>query len=118
MLRVATDYNQVSVIDLTGEVGYPEVQEVRRVILSLLRKRQHRMILNFSGVNHIHYRSLDLLKKTLSHLKTFHGDLKVTGLSPYVRDIINFTGAADWIESFDTVAEAILSMRWREHTLH
>lgn len=108
-------YEDVAVIDLAGELGPLEIEQVGRVLFSLLHKRQRRMVLNFKGVEHVHYPSIYPLVDTISKLKLFHGDLKFAGMSDYTKRIFRFVGVGDFVENFETVPEAILSFRadWR-----
>ncbi len=108
-------YEDVAIIDLNGELGPQEMQQVGHTLFSLLRNRKTKMVLNFKEVEHIHYSSVPPLVEAIFKLKRFHGDLKFAGMSDYTRSIFKFMGAADYIENFRTVPEAVLAFRsgWR-----
>ncbi len=108
-------YEDVAVIDLQGELGLSEIERVTRTLFSLIRNRQNKLVLNFEGVEHVHYLSVRPLVDAMARLKHYKGDLKFAGMSDYTKMIFRFMGAQDFIENFDTVPEAVLAFRptWR-----
>lgn len=108
-------YEDVAVINLEGELGPQEIDQVGRTLISLLHKHQTKMVLNFQDVEHVHYPSIHFLTNTIIRLKRYSGDLKFAGMNPYTKSIFRFMGVTDSVENFDTVPEAVLAFRsdWR-----
>jgi anti-anti-sigma factor len=109
------NYEDVSILHLTGELGPREIERVGRALLSLLRKHKTKMVLDFQEVDHIHYPSIRPLVETIAKLRRYRGDLKFAGMNDYTQRIFRFVGASDFVENFETVPDAVLSFRsdWR-----
>lgn len=108
-------YEDVAVINLEGELGPQEIDQVGRTLISLLHKHQTKMVLNFQGVEHVHYPSIHPLINAIMKLKRYSGDLKFAGMNSYTKSIFRFMGVTDSVENFETVPEAVLAFRsdWR-----
>lgn len=117
MLNLHT-YEDISVIELHGELGPSEVERVTQTLFSLMRKHRNKMVLNFEDVEHVHYLSIQTLVETLVKLKGLQGDLKFAGMSDYTKTIFRFVGVQDFVENFDTVSEAVLAFRPNWRTWH
>lgn len=109
------NYEDVAVINLEGELGPQEMDQVGRTLLSLLHKHTTKMILNFQDVDHVQYPSIHPLLNAITKLRRFQVDLKFAGMNDYTKRIFRFMGVGDSVENFETVPEAVLAFRsdWR-----
>ncbi len=74
-------------------------------LVTLLRARRTRIVLDFGRVDHVSYRDASQLASEFALVRSYHGDMRVAGLSPYVRDILVFAGLSGFLETrtFDSV---------------
>lgn len=99
----------VSVIDISGDIDFREMIRIKDVIASLIEKDQTRVVLNLKAVDHINYLSIGLLVERLRLLRNLNGDLKLAGMSPFVRDIFKVVGMDQFFEEYISLEEAIES---------
>ncbi|MBI1909768.1 MAG: STAS domain-containing protein [Deltaproteobacteria bacterium] len=103
------NYSDISVIEPTGELGRREIAELCQTIDSLLQSDWVRIVLNLSQVTHLHYAAIGHLVNSLLHLRLADGDLKLAHLDPYNKKIFQFAGIHNYFETYDSLAEAVLS---------
>lgn len=99
----------ISVIDVTGDIDFREMIRIKDVIGSLIDKERTKVILNLKAVDHINYLSIGLLVERLRLLRNLNGDLKLAGMSPYVRDIFKVVGMDQFFEEYTSLEDAIES---------
>lgn len=99
----------ISVIDVTGDIDFREMIRIKDVIGSLIEKERIKVILNLKAVDHINYLSIGLLVERLRLLRNLNGDLKLAGMSPYVRDIFKVVGMDQFFEEYVSLEDAIES---------
>jgi anti-anti-sigma regulatory factor len=89
---------EVAVLEMGGTMAGPDFKTLHRHLVSLLRGRRRRILLDFRRVDHVSYRDATLLAREFDLVHSYNGDLKVAGLSPYVRDILVFAGLGGFLE--------------------
>lgn len=99
----------ISVIDISGDIDFREMIRIKDVIGSLIEKDQTKVVLNLKAVDHINYLSIGLLVERLRLLRNLNGDLKLSGMSPFVRDIFKVVGMDQFFEEYTSLEEAIES---------
>ena len=82
----------ISVIDLVGDIDFREMVRIKDVIGCLIEKDRTKVVLNLKSVDHINYLSIGLLLERLKLLRNLNGDLKLAGMSPFLRDIFKVVG--------------------------
>lgn len=101
--------HDISVLHLFGEVSFLEIDQIERVLSSLKRSRNHKVILDMANVDHIHYVVAKRLVSNAIQLRAESGDLKLVSLNPDTKNIFRFTGADQHLEDYATISEGILS---------
>lgn len=91
---------ETAVVEMAGTMAASDFGSLHRHLVDLLRGRRRRILLDFHGVEHVSYRDASLLAREFDLVRSYDGDLKVAGLSPYVRDILIFAGLAGFLESY------------------
>lgn len=86
-------------LEMDGSMAASDFGALHRHLVGLLRGRRRRILLDFHGVDHVSYRDASLLAREFDLVRSYDGDLKVAGMSPYVRDILVFAGLAGFLES-------------------
>lgn len=99
----------ISVIDVTGDIDFREMIRIKDVIGALIDKDQTKVVLNLKAVDHINYLSIGVLVERLRLLRNLNGDLKLAGMSPFVRDIFKVVGMDQFFEEYTSLEEAIES---------
>jgi len=97
---------RVTVVYLDGELGLPELAEVSEELLRLASAGRARVVLDLSGVPHLDYRGVRALAARAQLLRRQGGDLKLSGLSPYLEAIVRAAGAHSMVERFASAGEA------------
>lgn len=106
MFRYAAD---VSILSLAGEVDRWEGGQLLRKITQLLDRQWVKIVLDLGEVEHIHYTILPQLLQACVFSQLSNGGIKLVNVSPYHRRLLELAGVHDGFETYDSVAEAILS---------
>lgn len=96
-------------MNLEGEVDAAKMAEVDRVIGQLVKGEMYGLILNFESVEHVHFTILAMLAEEKRRLQSFGGDLRLAGLSDYLKNIFRTTGMLEEFQVFDTALQAAKS---------
>jgi anti-anti-sigma factor len=89
----------VSTIEVSGEIDRGLMRELCALIGSLIDENRTRVVLDFSRVEHLHYQGIALLTERAKQLRSLGGDLRIVGVSPYVRDIFRALDAERLFQS-------------------
>lgn len=104
-----TKVHDISVLHLFGEVSLMELDQIERVLSSLKKTQNHKVILDMTSVDHIHYQVVKKLVENAITLRSRNGDLKLVNVNTDARNIMQFTGADQYLEDYATISEGILS---------
>lgn len=104
-----TKVHDISVLHLFGEVSLLEIDQIERVLNSLKRSQNRKIILDMTSVDHIHYLVVKKLVENAIHLRSQNGDLKLVNMCPDAKCVMQFTGADQYLEDYATISEGILS---------
>lgn len=96
-------------MNLEGEIDAAKMAEIGRVIGQLVKGEMYGLILNFEAAEHIHFTMLPALVEEKKRLQSFGGDLRLAGLSEYIKNIFRTTGVLDEFQVFDTAQQAAKS---------
>ncbi|MBI2999037.1 MAG: STAS domain-containing protein [Deltaproteobacteria bacterium] len=99
----------ISVIDVSGDIDFREMIKIKDVIGALIERDQTKVVLNLKAVDHINYLSIGVLVERLRLLRNLNGDLKLAGMSPFLRDIFKVVGMDQFFEEYTSLEEAIES---------
>src|SRR3989337_1358869 len=103
------DKIKVYQMNLEGEVDAGKISEIDRVIGQLVKGEMYGLILNFEAVEHIHFTILPTLVEEKKRLQSFGGDIRLAGMSDYIKNIFRTTGILDGFQVFDTAQQAAKS---------
>jgi len=92
----------ISVIDVTGDIDFREMIRIKNAIGSLIEKERTKVVLNLKAVDHINYLSIGVLLERLKLLRNLNGDLrdifKVVCMDRFFEE---YTSLEDAVASFD-----------------
>lgn len=96
-------------MNLEGEVDPAKMAEIGRVIGQLIKGEMYGLILNFESAEHIHFTILPALVEEKRRLQSFGGDIRLAGMSDYLKNIFRTTGVLEEFLVFDTPQQAAKS---------
>jgi anti-sigma B factor antagonist len=96
-------------MNLEGEIDAAKMAELNRVIGQLIKGEMYGLILNFESVEHVHFTVLAALVEEKKRLQSFGGDIRLAGMSDYVKNIFRTTGVLEGFQVFDTAQQAAKS---------
>lgn len=97
---------RVEVLLLEGELGPDELAQLCAELGQKLVRGTRNVVLDFGEVPHLHYRGVKGLLERAEAFRRAGGDVKLSGLSPYLGAILRAAGAADAFESYRHPADA------------
>lgn len=100
---------KVYLMNLEGEVDAAKMAEINRVIGQLIKGEMYGLILNFESAEHVQFTILPMLVEEKRRLQSFGGDIRLAGLSDYLKNIFRTTGVLEEFQVFDTVQQAAKS---------
>jgi len=96
-------------MNLEGEIDAAKMVEIDRVIGQLIKGEMYGLIMNFESVEHIHFTILPALVEEKKRLQSFGGDLRLAGMSDYIKNIFQTTGVLEQFQFFNTAHMAAKS---------
>lgn len=96
-------------MNLEGEVDAGKMAEINRVIGQLIKGEMYGLILNFESAEHVHFTILPALVEEKKRLQSFGGDVRLAGMSDYLKNIFRTTGVLEEFQVFDTGQQAAKS---------
>jgi anti-anti-sigma factor len=96
-------------MNLEGEIDPAKMAEIGRVIGQLIKGEMYGLILNFELAEHIHFTTLSALVEEKRRLQSFGGDIRLAGMSDYIKNIFRTTGVLEEFQVFDTAQQAARS---------
>jgi anti-anti-sigma factor len=96
-------------MNLDGEVTADKMAEISRVVGQLIKGEMFGMILNFEAVEHVHFGILSSLVEEKKRLQSFGGDIRLAGLSDYLKNIFKTTGVLEEFQVFANAQQAAKS---------
>lgn len=101
--RRATATSRVMTMVLEGEIGLDEMADVTAMVFRLHKNGVSQVVIDFSEVSHFDYRGVRPLMRHADAFREQGGDIRLSGLSPYLHAIFRSAGAH---EAFDYFADA------------
>lgn len=99
----------ISILNPAGELDPHEGRMILQQIANLMKFERSKIVLDLGEVDHIHFRFLSELETAVLASSLREGGIKLANLNPYTMEILKVTGADRYLETYDSVAEAILS---------
>jgi len=96
-------------MNLEGEIDAAKMTEINRVIGQLIKGEMYGLILNFESAEHVHFTLLPALVEEKKRIQSFGGDIRLAGMSEYIKNIFRTTGVLEVFQVFDTAQQAAKS---------
>lgn len=101
----------ISIFHPQGELDTVEGGDLLEKIRQFLRCDWSKIVLDLTEVSHIHYRVLGDLRRLAAASSVRDGGIKLANLTPYNREILRVMGVERSFETYNSVAEAIMSFQ-------
>lgn len=87
---------------LEGEIGKDELPQISEMLFRVAHRGVTRIVIDFEGVTHFDFRGVKPLVQRAEVFRKAGGDIKLSGLTPYLHAIFRSAGGAG---AFDFYAE-------------
>ena len=87
---------------LEGEIGKEDLPQIAQMLFRVAHRGVTRIVIDFEGVTHFDFRGVRPLVQRAEVFRKAGGDIKLSGLSPYLHAIFRSAGGAG---AFDFYAE-------------
>lgn len=105
-LTAAAGVQRVETLLLEGELGGQELATLCEELAGKLHRGVRQVVLDFSEVGHLDYRGVRPLVARVEGFRRAGGDIKLSGLSPYLAAIFRAAGAHDRFEMYPHMNDA------------
>jgi anti-sigma B factor antagonist len=96
---------------LEGEISQTEWADISAQLFRYANRRVRHVVIDFTDVSHLDYRIVRPLIARADSFRAVGGDVKLSGLSPYLFAIFKSAGAHDAFDTFASAPEAAASFR-------
>lgn len=100
------DTDRVETLVLEGELGEAQLAQVGEDIFRRLQRGVRQVVLDFGDVTHLNYRGVRPLVARAELMRRAGGDIKLSGLSPYLAAILRAAGAHGAFEVYPHMNDA------------
>jgi anti-sigma B factor antagonist len=97
---------RVETLMLEGELSEQDLLQLCDELTQKLHRGMRQVVLDFADVGHLNYRGVKPLMARAEAFRRAGGDLKLSGLSPYLAAIFRAAGAHDAFEVYPHMNDA------------
>jgi anti-sigma B factor antagonist len=97
---------RIQVLRLRGELNLEDMLKIKTLVAEYLKAGLVHVVINLENVSHVHLAGLPVLSERAQRLREYGGDLKLVGLSPYLRHIFDLAGATSQFDLCKNEEEA------------
>ncbi len=108
-LNRATETSRIMTMVLEGELDRADVQDITDMLARKTLEGIVEIVIDFEDVTHFDYRGVRPLVRRAETLRELGGDIKLSGMSPYLHAIFRSAGAHDSFDYFSQSEEAVRS---------
>ncbi|HEY0882085.1 MAG TPA: STAS domain-containing protein [Archangium sp.] len=105
----ATATSRIMTMVLEGEIDRADTQDIVDMLARLTQDSVVEIVIDFADVTHFDYRGVKPLVRRAELLRELGGDVKLSGLSPYLHAIFRSAGAHDAFDYFSRSEDAVRS---------
>ena len=103
--------DNISIIDINGEIDLYNAPEIKDVINALIAEQKVNVIINLEKVSYIDSSGIGALISSLSNLKKYQGGLKIINVFASVRKVFELTKLTSFFEIYDSEEEALSNFK-------
>lgn len=103
--------NGVTVVSCTGRIVFGEESNALRDYLKRTLSSSRSIVLDLTGISYIDSGGLGALVGVYSSARSQGADIKLTGLAPRVRDVLQITKLVTVFEAYDNAQQAVAAFK-------
>jgi anti-sigma B factor antagonist len=103
------EYNDVTVVELQGELDGDVAELVQNTVTEIVTKRKTGVVLDLSGTGFIDSRGLELLLWTRNYCNEHNREMRLAGLDENCRRILEITRLMNEFDHYAELTEAVKS---------
>lgn len=107
--RVMPHQRKVMQMMLEGEIGQADFNDIADMLFRMVSNGVTSLVIDLSEVSHFDYRNVKPLMRRAEAFRELGGDIRLSGLSPYLHAIFRSAGANDAFDYFANTADAVAS---------
>ncbi len=111
MAYTARKVEDVSILDLEGEIDLHKSPEVRSEIGKLIARKDKSVVINFQKVTYIDSSGLATMIDAFQKIRTYGGKLALMSLTKSVRSVFEVSRLDKFFPIFEEESSAIVSFR-------
>ncbi|MBF0337554.1 MAG: STAS domain-containing protein [Nitrospirae bacterium] len=104
-----TDHKGIIVVSPSGEIDMYSSPELRKQLLSLIKKKSTPIIVALRNVTYIDSSGIATFVEALKKMMPYKGKLKITDIPESIMRIFNFSKLDKVFEMYDSIDDAIKS---------
>ena len=102
------DMKRVTLVTPVGRIDHQTAPQLQKTFDDLINNGHFKLVLDMSGVTYISSAGLRVLLATRKAVKRWNrGDLRLSGLQPYVKDTIELVGFTRIFDIYDDTVDAV-----------
>jgi len=101
----------VEIFYLTGRLDAYAAAEVEKKLISATEKTQCSMVIAMNNLDYISSSGLRVLLASLKKARKLQGDVRLSGLQPYVKEVFDVAGFTQLFKIFEKEEDAISSFK-------
>ena len=94
-------------LTLDGEIGKEDLPQIMEMLFRIAHRGVTRIVIDFDGVTHFDFRGVKPLVQRAELFRRAGGDIKLSGLSPYLHAIFRSAGGAGAFDLFAEKSQAV-----------
>lgn len=99
--------NSAIVATVQGSIDSLTAPDLSQVLDDQIEEGRVQMVVNLQGVAYISSAGLRTILRSLKRARREGGDLRLTGLQPGVRQVLELSGFTSILQSYETTSDAI-----------
>lgn len=103
----ASKVEKPTTLVLEGEIEKTDLPQIFEMLFRVAHRGATRIVIDFDGVTHFDFRGVKPLVQRAEVFRKAGGDIKVSGLSPYLHAIFRSAGGAGAFDFYAQKAEAV-----------
>jgi anti-sigma B factor antagonist len=111
VVPTARKVEQPTTMVLEGEIGKDELPQLADMLFRLAHRGVTRIVIDFDGVTHFDFRGVKPLLQRADLFRQAGGDIKLSGLSPYLHAIFRSAGGSGAFDFFAAKTEAVTAFQ-------
>lgn len=106
MTILTGQYNGMPLISPSGEIDMNSSPELRKVLLSLVRRKASPLLVDFSGVTYIDSSGIATFVEGLKGVMSYGGQMKLVAIPEAIMEIFTFSRLDRVFETYRTIHDA------------